>query len=69
MSYREFRKIEGAEISGLEGPFRYVTGIILYYDPREGQYYNAAQDMYVSNEEMEYHFGRREKDWNPLSTN
>lgn len=68
MAYQEFRKIEGAEISGLEGPFRYITGIILYYDPSEGKYYNAAKDMYVSDEEMKYHFGQRKKDWNSLST-
>ena len=69
MGYREFRKVEGAEVSGLEGPFRYITGIILYYDPSEGKYYNAAQDMYVSDSEMEYHHGHRVKDWNPLTTN
>lgn len=38
---------------GLEGPFRTNSGRVLYYDPREGQYYDPSTDMYVSNEEYE----------------
>jgi len=38
---------------GLEGPFRMKTGAILYYDPKEGKYYNRDTDMFVSNEEMD----------------
>ena len=37
---------------GLEGPFRYASGRVLYYDPREGQYYDPRTDFYVSHEEM-----------------
>lgn len=37
---------------GLEGPFRYASGRVLYYDPREGQYYDPTTDFYVSDEEM-----------------
>lgn len=32
---------------GLEGPFRMKNGQVLYYDPREGKYYNRDTDMYV----------------------
>jgi hypothetical protein len=37
---------------GLEGPFMYASGRVLYYDPREGQYYDPRTDFYVSHEEM-----------------
>lgn len=37
---------------GLEGPFRMRNGKVLYYDPREGKYYDASTDMYLSNDEM-----------------
>ena len=32
---------------GLEGPFRMKNGQVLYYDPKEGKYYNRDTDMYV----------------------
>jgi hypothetical protein len=35
---------------GLEGPFRFKSGIVLYYDPREGRYYDPSTDMYIDNE-------------------
>ena len=38
---------------GLEGPFRYASGRVLYYDPREGQYYDPTTDFYVTAEEMD----------------
>ena len=38
---------------GLEGPFLYASGRVLYYDPREGQYYDPRTDFYVSHEEMD----------------
>lgn len=31
---------------GLEGPFR-IKGKILYYDPKEGKYYDSKSDWYV----------------------
>lgn len=37
---------------GLEGPFTYPNGQVLYYDPREGQYWDPRTDFYVSNEEV-----------------
>ena len=38
---------------GLEGPFMYASGRVLYYDPREGRYWDPRTDFYVSNEEMD----------------
>jgi hypothetical protein len=37
---------------GLEGPFFYANGRVLYYDPKEGQYYDPLTDYYVDQEEM-----------------
>lgn len=37
---------------GLEGPFHYPNGQVLYYDPREGQYYDPTTDFYVPNEDV-----------------
>ena len=37
---------------GLEGPFRYPNGQVLYYDPREGEYWDPATDFYVANEDV-----------------
>ena len=42
---------------GLEGPFVFQTGKVLYYDPREGRYYDRDTDFYVSNSEMLVHYG------------
>jgi hypothetical protein len=40
-------------IPGLEGPFKYKTGKILYYDPKEngGTYYDREADRYLTHEE------------------
>ena len=38
--------------AGLEGPFNF-SGQVLYYDPREGSYYDPRTDFYVSKEEMD----------------
>jgi len=37
---------------GLEGPFNF-SGRVLYYDNKEGAYYNPTTDFYVSCEEMD----------------
>lgn len=37
---------------GLEGPFNYPNGQVLYYDPKEGKYYDPTTDFYVSNEDV-----------------
>lgn len=36
---------------GLEGPFSF-SGRVLYYDTKEGAYYDPRTDFYVSNGEM-----------------
>lgn len=40
------------EINGLEGPFRTLNGAVVYYDPKEGKYYDKDRDMYLSYEEF-----------------
>jgi hypothetical protein len=37
---------------GLEGPFNF-SGRVLYYDNKEGKYYNPSSDFYVEQEEMD----------------
>ena len=37
---------------GLEGPFYYPNGRVLYYDPREGRYWDPLTDFYVDAEEL-----------------
>lgn len=39
---------------GLEGPFFYVTGQVLYYDPKEGQYWDPTTDIYLAQDEVDY---------------
>ena len=37
---------------GLEGPFNFL-GRVLYYDPREGKYWDPRTDFYVEQAEMD----------------
>jgi hypothetical protein len=37
---------------GLEGPFQYPNGQVLYYDPKEGAYYDPSTDFYVPEEDV-----------------
>lgn len=37
---------------GLEGPFQYANGRVLYYDPREGRYWDPTTDFYLENDEV-----------------
>lgn len=48
------RDVKWLPRKGLEGPFFYVTGEVLYYDPKEGQYWDPTTDFYKTNEEMDY---------------
>jgi hypothetical protein len=41
------------ERRGLEGPMRARNGRVVYYDPKEGQYYDPDTDMYISNDDWE----------------
>ena len=38
---------------GLEGPFFYANGRVLYYDVKEGMYYDPTTDFYVEQDEMD----------------
>jgi len=39
------------EIPGMEGPFQFRSGAVLYYDPKAGKYYDRGKDMYLDNDE------------------
>lgn len=38
--------------TGLEGPFNF-SGRVLYYDNKQGQYYDPLTDFYVEQDEMD----------------
>lgn len=38
---------------GLEGPFVFVGGRVLYYDPKAGQYWDPKTDFYLEQEEWD----------------
>lgn len=46
-----WQRSEYPPIPGMEGPFQFKDGRILYYDPREGRYYDRKSDMYLSRED------------------
>ncbi len=56
MGYRVLGKSEEifngySKIAGLEGPF--LMGYrVLYYDPKEGMYYDSKTDLYVEHDEV-----------------
>ena len=56
MGYRVMNSVDnmrekyGAR-KGLEGPFNF-SGRVLYYDAREGAYYDPSTDFYVEDAEM-----------------
>ena len=37
---------------GLEGPFYYANGRVLYYDAKEGDYWDPTTDFYVPRDEI-----------------
>lgn len=37
---------------GLEGPFFYPNGRVVYYDPKEGAYYDPTTDIYLERDEV-----------------
>jgi hypothetical protein len=39
--------------SGLEGPFSTLSGKVVYYDPKEGKYYDPDTDTYMSYDEFQ----------------
>lgn len=52
------------ELPGLEGPFRTKSGKVLYYDPKEGKYYDRDSDMYLSYKEYEAYNSDRVREAN-----
>lgn len=58
MGYRVLDRTEDlfkgfAARKGLEGPFVYANGRILYYDAKAGQYWDPRTDFYVDQTEMD----------------
>jgi hypothetical protein len=51
MAYTVFKHTElqksYSAVKGLEGPFHYANGMTLYYDPKEGKYWNPKADMFL----------------------
>jgi len=37
---------------GLEGPYEFPNGRVLYYDTRAGEYWDPTTDFYVTNDEV-----------------
>lgn len=37
---------------GLEGPYQFANGQVLYYDPKQGQYWDPTTDFYIDNDYM-----------------
>ena len=53
MSYVVFKhNKEFGPRKGLEGPFHYPNGQVLYYDNKEGSYYDPLTDFYVPDEDV-----------------
>lgn len=44
-------RYQDREHEGLEGPFTTRTGKVVYYDKREGKYYDPDTDIYISDED------------------
>jgi hypothetical protein len=53
MSYTVFKhNAEYGPRAGLEGPFHYPNGRVLYYDPKAGEYWDPRTDFYVARDEV-----------------
>jgi hypothetical protein len=53
MSYIVFKhNQEYGPRKGLEGPFHYPNGQVLYYDVKQGAYYDPSTDFYVADEDV-----------------
>lgn len=53
MGYRVFK--HGTEYGarpGLEGPFHYPNGRVLYYDPKAGEHWDPRTDFFVPRDEV-----------------
>ena len=53
MGYTVFdRDVNYGPRKGLEGPFHYPNGRVLYYDARTGEYWDPRTDFYVPSEDV-----------------
>jgi hypothetical protein len=53
MGYRTFSTQDSyGPRPGLEGPYRYPNGRVLYYDPKAGEYWDPTTDFYVDRDEV-----------------
>jgi hypothetical protein len=54
MGYRVLSEIDKKwqPRKGLEGPFYYANGRVLYYDPKAGDYWDPTTDFYVPRNEI-----------------
>lgn len=54
MSYTVFKhNQEYGTRKGLEGPFHYANGRVLYYDTKAGEYWDPRTDFYVERDELD----------------
>lgn len=53
MAYQVFKHNQNyGPRQGLEGPFHYPNGQVLYYDVKAGEYWDPRTDFYVANEDV-----------------
>ena len=53
MAYTVFQhNLDFGPRKGLEGPFHYPSGAVLYYDSKAGEYYDPKTDWYVSKDDV-----------------
>ena len=53
MAYTVFKHNQNYESrKGLEGPFHYPNGQVLYYDAKAGEYWDPRTDFYVANDDV-----------------
>jgi hypothetical protein len=53
MAYTVFKhNQEYGTRQGLEGPFNYPNGRVLYYDAKAGEYWDPRTDFYVDRDEV-----------------
>ena len=55
MAYTVFKNNkEYGPRKGLEGPFHYPNGRVLYYDAKAGEYWDPTTDFYVERDEVAF---------------
>lgn len=51
-SQMDMMRLKYGPRQGLEGPFNF-SGRVLYYDPKEGAYYDPTTDFYMEQSDMD----------------